>query len=159
MLKFLFFMIALLGADVIKAQTPGSNTTTTQGRKITCSTLMGFGAMETACILPDTLPTESKSIDTIRCEAIDSFGTYMEIVIWPADVAITLSDKLLLTADMLKQPYTVQIAKTAVTSRAAWLALPPEQRVGFVRWGLNMPVAQVKEGCILAIWAKTGEPK
>lgn len=151
-----YLILATLSVCVMVAQT--TPTTTPKLRELKCSTLMGFGALETVCLLPEVTATEAKSIDTVRCEAIDSFGTYMEIVIWPADVAITLSDKLLLTPELLKLPYTSQIAKSAVASRAAWLALPPENRVGFVRWGLNMPVAQVKGACIEAIWAKAGPP-
>jgi hypothetical protein len=97
--------------------------------------------------------------DTVRCEAVDPYGTYMEVILWPADVVINLVDNQLLTADLLKQPYTVQIAKASVASRKDWYALPMERRAGFVRFGVNMPVARVKASCVQALWDATRSPK
>lgn len=119
--------------------------------------LFAAAVLATAQTTPPT--ATSSTPDTIRCEASDQYGNYMEIVIWPADVAIYLSDNLLLTPDVLKLPDYHQITRSRVANRAAWLALPEDRRVGFVKYGLNMPTARVTAACIQAIWDTTKAPK
>jgi hypothetical protein len=129
--------------------------TLTSGLSFGQSTTQPAGATPATTTTTTTTPAP----DTVRCEAVDPYGTYMEVIVWPADLVINLVDNQLLTPDLLKQPYTVQIAKASVANRKDWYALPVERRGGFIRFGHNMPVARVKASCVQALWDSTRSPK